>query len=113
MPPDAKREPAGSRSNLTRQGSTGSTIHELVPAAWCDNLTEGGRQLPESWRVGGPERRFVICSIVNLIREDVVRYGAELVDIGADPMDAAFEMGGYWRELVDDAICEAMMGVPT
>lgn len=67
--------------------------------------------MTENWRVGGPERRFVISSIHAMIAENVAQYADELSAIGEDPTEAGLQTSEFWREMIDDAVRVGMSRV--
>lgn len=118
MPPDDKRRAEPKRLDppdpRPRQSAQISRKHITVPAAWCENLTEEGRLLPEKWRVGKFERSTLLKSMHATIVDDIVHVAAALIDDAepfgpdVDPIAAAIQAGDLWREIADDAASSAM-----
>lgn len=115
MPPDNEECPPASRAGTqiiaTDQSAEINPQSTPTPAAWCSNLTEPGRLLPERWRVGKFERSTLLKSAHATIVDDVAHTAAAMVAEGEDPMAAGCQAGALWRELVDDACCLAMVRV--
>lgn len=117
MPPEIRRTASAgdgpSKITATKRIGLNSTPGPFEsprsPAAWCSNLTETGRLLPERWRVGKFERATLLHSTHDTIVDDIAHIACALVDSGEDPMDAVCQAGSLWRELVDDAACRAVM----
>ena len=117
MPANGKRRPGGGGAHgFHGEADTpkGTPRPKLAPAsapvvsAWTTNITMAGRDLPERWRVGGPDRANLLRSIEALIAKDVTTVAADLIANGVEPMDAAVRAGALWQELADDGACRGI-----